>query len=517
MTRFQGLYQSRRLGWGYVVANSLIIAPLHASAQVLSKKFLSDALNAGAGTIQHLLAPALSSVTGLSRIHGAPRVGEVPHVWASMGEAFDQAWKDAMDVAKGGTSRNEAYPDHARVSPLIAKTMPGSSGRGVAHAVGYASILTPVRIVHSLMSTTTGRLKVAAHAYRTAFDADGKRLTGNALDKHMLEEISNPVSTSWQRATLDAQRATFTEPLPDWIRRFARYLSTPGSTRFESGMKLAAHSQLPFIGIPFNRAKQALLNWSPIISDLGDLARFALAKDKLGNHYLSARDIPERIVQAGMRWALGYGVYQAMHRQAPDHHPEFIGNDRNPNLRYTAWTGTHRRHYLELGSLGPGLGLMADYWHGLDHGGIHQALAGTASGLAALSGEYQEPLVAPITQTVRDFQSQPRGRAGLDQVLDVLARKIGSTVGNLSPALSRQVQNAMRDTVPDYRYSQTAHSQFFADLWHAFQESVAPASLPDKHRGGKPVLKDADTSHAMTILDRLFNPIKLTNQRPREQ
>lgn len=506
--RFRSLYQSRRISWKYAVAQNIIIAPIHASFQVISKKFLSDAVNAVAEGIKSHASPVISSATGLSRIKGAPRIGEITHIWSALQPAMSDAWHDAVQVAKGGASRNEAYAEHQRISPLIAKTMPGSVGRGVAHGDGYASLLTPVRIVHSLMATATARLKVAAHAFRTAVDQDGNRLLGEELEKYMRDQVSNLDSESWRRATLDAQRATFTEPLPAPLQKFAAWKSSPGTTNLDSAAKLAVSTQVPFIGIPFNRFKQVLQNYVPIVSDISDVLRFSIAKDKEGNKYLPMRDIPDRIVQAGIRWGIGYGVASLMSQMAPDGKPMIVGNSQDKDAKYTAWTGGHRRNYLELGSVGPGLGLFADYWHGVKDGKIAPEVL---AGIAALSGQHQEPLVAPITDTIRSWQMQPKGRDSYERLESVLAQKLGRTAGSLSPSFSRQIQNATRDTVPDYRYSRTASVDFMKEVKEALREQALPSTLPDKMENNKPKMKDQDSNPVLTVLDRLMNPIKLGN------
>lgn len=543
--RFQALLESRRVGWSYAVANALIIGPIHASLQVISKKVTSDILSAATEGVKANVSPLIGSALELAGlgIKDAPRIGEVRHYWAAMGPAWRDASSDAWTVAKGGSSRNEYYGDHLRVSPLIAKTMPGSAGRMTAHSVGYASLLTPVRIVHSLMFTSTARLKVASHAYRTAVDADGKRLEGEVLENHMRQEVSNPKSVSWQRALLDAQRATFTEPLPAPLQKLAAYKATPGQTRLEGAAKLALSSQIPFVGIPANRYKQALLNWTPIVGDIATVMRFAIDKDKEGNKYLPMRDIPDQVVQAGMRWLLGYGVLNLVGTMGANNQPTMTGHvldakgNTDHNLSYTVEIGGHRRNYLELGAVGPGLGLFADYWHGVQKGKVP---AEVLAGIAALSSEHQDPLTAPITNVFREWQMQPSSRDMYERLQSMVATQLGSTVGELVPSFTRQIGNAARETVPDYGIKRPTivnpetgkdiadpAVNFWDEVKHGFQASALPYTLPDKlvdgqkakaptqrsegqeAIAGRPEYKDKLNSPVLTLLDRLFDPIKL--------
>jgi hypothetical protein len=514
---FMDWMNARNAGAFTSFMKGFVIGTIHASPPVSGKKIAADLVGGFSETAKGVLSPIMGSMhNGLRRfvgngaVNGLPTIGEYRHVIGSLGDAFKDAFSDSMRVVRGENSKFEAYTEHSKYTPMLAKTSPGTFARGVVRAGQWASLMTPVRIIHAFATNFIGRLKVAAHAYRTAIDENGKRLTGDKLDKHLDSEIGNLTSESWRKAVLDAQRVTFTEPLPAPVQKFVVWKSSPGKNLAEDVAKLAVTSQLPFAHIPFNRVKQAVMNWSPVLGDAMTLARFFLkkgqTKNKPGERLLSLQDIPDTIVQTALRWGVGIGAVSLVGQTAEDGNPVLIGNNKDHKLAYTIYFNGHRFNYLEAGAAGPGIGLFADAAQGGENG-KKNAASGVAEGIHALMTEhYQDPLISPIIDALNTYKFQPHDRETFDKLKSVIAQRIGGTVGSLSPSFIRQVQNAWRDTNPEYKLKSNKFD-FYEEIKHAMTIKAAPDLLPDKEGAKGP--KDKFDSDGATVLWRLLSPFPM--------
>jgi hypothetical protein len=181
---------------------------------------------------------------------------------------------------------------------------------------------------------------------------------------------------------------------------------------------------------------------------------------------------------------------------------------------YTIAYGPHRFKYLELGSLGPGLGLWADVMHGINKGHVPDEMW---KGLQQMSKrEHQDPLTAPAQELYRAFYTDHRKGAGIAESLKVGAGEmLGRTVASFAmPSLGRQAQNATRDNQPNYRETDT---DFTSAFMHSFIAGALPSTLPDRKRDDQPMAKDRFENPVATVLYRALMPFPMGSpQQPKQ-
>ena len=522
MTHYLNWLEGRNVSTLFALPKTLITWALHASAKVVPKKALADLIHV---TNDAILKPIISPLVG-SALHklGAGRegmadVGEYRHTIPALFRGIMDGVTDALNVAKGMEPKFEAYAEHARVDPLLAKTSGTTWRRAAVRAGQWLSLLTPVRIVHAFASNIAARTKVAAHAYRQAVDSHGNRLKGQQLTDFMNREMENPKSESWRMAVLDAQRATYTEPLPKWLAKYSAWKSGHSKDSMVSNAwRLHAHSWTPFTQIPFNRGRRIASDWTPILSDAYTVIRFFSGKNEAGHdaagkpkfeRNLTKRDIPDAIVQAAVRWFLGYQAMQLVNTISADGHPVLIGDDKDKEKAFTIATGDgHRRKYLEAGSMGPGMGVFAGAAQGANSK-IGPISGGLDSIVQLMSKEYQASLLQPILSVINSARYQPASRTTAEKAQAVIAETIGSKAAMLVPSIKGQIENAMADRKPDYTDSKKSNN-FLDQVKHGAEVKASPGSLPRK--GGE---KDVDSAGWITFLDRLLNPMMLEGEKPK--
>lgn len=469
---FQAALASVKGGWGDI-ARENYVGLLHMSSGVAGKKFLSDALVAPPTYVAQRIVEALANlVPGKRTADGADLVGAgkaLARVLPAVGKGMVNGFK---------TWITEKTPEHlkSKDSPEHYPVMRGVTGYLARHAY----LLTTVRAMDVAARTFISHMEVANQAHRSAIDAEGKRLTGDAYAKHVAMETGNYLSESWNKARTEAMERTYTnknDPLTSGINRL-KYMDTSGNIG-KKLVKLGANFAFPIVGIPAKIALSGIKHWTPGLSDVITIAKALTRDPKSGEWVYDRNKFNGDVARATLRWGLTAGLVSAFNNGAITGHDD--KNHPNSVHLFGKWLSVK-----EVPGLNWALPTVADWMHGG---------AGTA-GKEALRRIGETPWVRPISDLLYAYGAQDK-----DGWTKYLASKV--------PVPSVYRQNAAADQ--DFVQNRTGVAE--GDALQRFMSYVRDnvnATYPAKTSEGIPIERDSIEGHpTLTKLFRMLSPMQM--------
>lgn len=443
---------------------------LHMSGTILGKKIMADGLavptmivdNVGEGLLN--LVPGLRTKDGASITStGKMLLATIPAAGKAIRNGFSTLISERTPEFLKSADSPEHYPALRRVWGRIFR---------------FGTELSWVKALDVATRTMVSHMEVAAQAYRSAIGDDGKRLTGDALAKHIAWETQDYTSKSWGKARQEAMERSFTDkngPLTMAINRL-KYMDTTGSFT-KKGIKLAANAAFPIIGIPAKILRYDWKRWTPILSDLIAMRDALRRNPETGNWEYDRNKFKKQTVQAALRWSAVAGL-AAMYQNG-----DITGTDNKEHpssvLLFGKWVNVK-----EVPGLAWALPTVADWMHG----GASQVKDGTLHRLGETV--YARPLA--------DIYYAMQAKDGL---VKYLAGKVPT------PSIMRQGYASGQD----FLQSRSGVAEGDAlDRFISYVKENATATYPAKTSEGIPIERDSIEGHpTLTKLFRMLSPMQM--------
>lgn len=484
------------------VAREHYVGVLHMSGGVVPKKILADVVTAAPLYLtQRMLEATTNSITaglihaaraaGLASGEGPARQADSAH-WKEVGQIFARLipaiGKGIINGAK--TLWTEKVPEQLK-SADNPEHYPVTRGR-VGWATRQVYLLTAVKAMDAGARTVITHMEVVAQAYRSAIDADGKRLTGDALANHILHEVETYTSDSWNKARQEANDRTFNGK-PDWLTsqiNKLKHMDTAGRPD-KKAVKFIANVQYPIVGIPARIALYGIKHWTPGISDALAVMNSMRRDPKTGNWQYSRNSLNSDAARAIMRLSAIWGL--ASLYQNGEITGEHDPNHPNSIKLFGTWVSV--QHVPGLNWILP---TVADWLHG--------GMSDVKEGAMKRIGE--TPWFRPIADLLYAAKSS-----------DGFPKYAASRVP--IPSILRQGYAAGQDFQQDRRAVATGESGLAAkylgwdkgnalDRFNDYVMQNVMSSYPVKDEKGIPIERDSfDGSPGLTKAFRILSPMQL--------
>lgn len=480
---FIGAYNIRNEGWP-AVAREIYINILHASGLVTGKKILADALGVGTYATQKHLEAAIAG--GKRLIGREAREGEASA--AELGTMYRALWPGVRRAADAFvyTMKTEQLPPHL-MGPEDRLHFPAIQGKG-GKILRFASLLTPVRMIDAFAKSIIAHLEAHSQAHRTAVDADGKRLTGEAYSNHMTNEVNNFDSPSWEKARNEAMYRTYTN-VAVGAETLNKIKYGKPETAGGSAAKFAANVATPFYGIPTNIVTQGLRHWTPVVSDILTI----------GDHYKKGHITPNEVNEEAARAIMRLGAWGIVGTLASG--GALTGEDDKVNPHTIKLLGKHF-DYKYAGAPARAVAAAADWFAPFtkESEKVAKKEGETfATGQRIVKGTGEMLAEQPTIRFLTDIYSATQRTDGFWRLAaDKLA---------VRPSIVSQTQNSQQEEVLARAYDKKAKAA--ERFWGYIKQRYTGNQGKPVKVDGKTLRKEAFDSGVGTELFRVLSPIPL--------
>ena len=485
---FQGALDATRGGMP-AVAREIYTGMLHMSGMVAGKKIVADTIGIPFGVLRRHIE---AGVAGAKRLagHGSDSeasAGELAAMWHSMLPALSRAARNGWDTFKTERIPKELMGDE---DLMHYPALRGVKGKIFRHAALFGT----VRSIDSFSRSLVAHLEANAQAYRSAVDAGGKRLEGEALADHLHKEVNDYTSESWEKAREAAMQATFTERPMEIVRTINRLKYDKAASVTRKGIKFAANVMLPFSTIPANIAKQGLLNWTPGLSEAGIIARAMHRRASTGEWGYDPNKFNHETAQAVIRWSSALALMSLAKSGM------ITGSDDKNNPDSISLFG-HHFSYKNLGPVARVIAAASDWAAPVkpskEEKNPETAKASTERMLHGAWDQFSEmPLIRAAADLVRAASYDDGWRR-------FAADKAGSLV---EPSIAHQAMTAQQD---DIRAKAKVKGDGLDRFLGYLKDRVTTNSGKPVKVDGHPLVKDRFDSDVGTFLWRMASPFTL--------
>lgn len=467
---FQAALRAAKAGWSEV-AQYHLMGLMHFGTGVWGKKIASDVGIAAPTYLAHRLVEATANKIPGGRLAESASYGEFGKMLGAMLPAAGRGIVEGLKTLISGKTpeflKSEKRAEHY---PVI-RGIPGH----------FFDLLYQLRAVHAVQvasGTFIANMEAAAMAHRSAIDAQGKRLTGDAYAKHIAEETGNFLSKSWGKARQESMERTYTDPndwLTKWVNRIKNQDTTGSITKKVA--KGVASVKYAILGIPAKIFLSGAKDWTPVLSDAITM-RNALRRDKETGEWTYDRNkFNSDVARAALRWGASAGAVALFRNglitgEDDKNHPDSID-------LFGKWVS-----YKEIPGLNFALSTVADWLHG----GSRDVAKGAMHKLS------ESPWLRPLTDVYYAIGAQ-----------DGWTKYAAATV----PLPSIYRQNAASDQDFAQKRSGVAPGNVL-ERFISYVHDNANASYPAKTSEGIPIERDSIEGHpTLTKLFRMLSPMQM--------
>lgn len=442
--------------------------------------------------------------------------------------------KGGVYMLEGTREDRNTFTDEMRSARAekSGKGLEGLGEEGEFHQQAHA--LSPVlhnvtgwnmRLIQGIQTgaeATVAHLQVAAEAHRLAFDENGKRLTGEALQKHMAEQLEDLASPAWTNAHATARRTTSVEPHKHvlnpvyWINRAKnanlrespKIMSTPGAFPVLRTAQSALKTVAPFTVVPTNLVLRGVYGMTPLNGAsiaVRTVRAIMHARGMKGGAEYARAQLNTDLARHALGWLTVAGIQAALYDDKGKR--RITGYSYNPQARDQGQPPPHSvlvdgkwwDYSKMLGAGAHAVGLVVDALDAVSSVFVSGKAQKPAEAAKEAASALKEHLVdETFLRSVGDLVAAGRSGGGF-------AKYVGMLASSFVPTEVKQVAKSTQDTQPDRRVRE---KDFAPRVAQVVRQQLGLEHTPSVDLFGTEVPKDDLLNGPVTAAAaRLFAPL----------